>query len=195
MKINFIKENKIKKSGFTLVELLVSVALFTMVMTVSIGSLLVLTNANRKEQALKTSVNNINFAIETMAREIRMGRFYYCDSVDPIDNSTRDCPSGEEWIGFKSSDDDFVEYKKVGTELRRRVNRASTVDPFVSMTSLNVEIDVLRFYVTGTTIGTIDGEQPLVTIVMAGSMESGPGSRTDFNIQSTVAQRFLDYDY
>src|SRR3990167_630199 len=65
-------------AGFTLVEMIVAVALFAIVMLVSVGALLSLTAANRKAQALQSVMNNLNVALDGMVRSIRMGSNYHC---------------------------------------------------------------------------------------------------------------------
>lgn len=89
-----------KKSGFTLVEMIVALAVFMIVAVVAVGALLKITDANRKAQTLQTAINNINFAFESMTREMRVGQSYYCYSGNAYVgtlNGTTDttpCPSG-----------------------------------------------------------------------------------------------------
>ena len=45
-----------KQAGFTLIEIIVSVAIFTVVMTVTMGALLTLNDSSRKAQALRTVI-------------------------------------------------------------------------------------------------------------------------------------------
>ena len=66
--------------GFTLVEMIVSVALFGIVMLVAVGALLSVVAANRQSQAIKTVINNLNFALESMSRNILTGSNYRCPS-------------------------------------------------------------------------------------------------------------------
>jgi len=72
--------------GFTLVELIVSLGIFTAVMFIATGALLSIINVNKKAQAQQSAINNINFALENMARNIRTGSHYICTnrSVDVI---------------------------------------------------------------------------------------------------------------
>src|SRR3989338_5238251 len=62
--------------GFTLVEMIVAIGLFSVVMVVCVGALLSLVNANRKAQALQSVMNNLNIALDGMARSVRMGNTY-----------------------------------------------------------------------------------------------------------------------
>ena len=58
-----MKRGIIKKGGFSLIEIMVSLAIFSIVVLVATGALLSILNANKKTQALKAVVNNFNFAL------------------------------------------------------------------------------------------------------------------------------------
>ena len=85
--------------GFTLVEMIVAVALFAVVMLVSTGALLALVGANRKAQGLQSVMNNLNIALDGMIRSIRMGTAYRCGNSAPSDPS---CPTGGQSFYFES---------------------------------------------------------------------------------------------
>jgi prepilin-type N-terminal cleavage/methylation domain-containing protein len=91
--------------GFTLIEIIVSVSIFTIVMLVTMGALLTLNDSSRKAQALRTVIDNLNFAVEDMSRKIRTGDIYRCfpsdlSAGDDFTNdgvglkTPRDCPGG-----------------------------------------------------------------------------------------------------
>jgi|AntRauTorcE11898_2_1112593.scaffolds.fasta_scaffold09984_1 prepilin-type N-terminal cleavage/methylation domain-containing protein len=67
-------------AGFTLIEMIVSLALFSVVMTIAVGALLVLIASNRQLQDEQAVLTNLSFALDSMTREIRTGTNYYCDS-------------------------------------------------------------------------------------------------------------------
>ncbi len=58
--------------------MIVSIGLFTIVALVAVGALLKIIDANKKAHTLETSINNLNFALEAMSREMRVGSNYYC---------------------------------------------------------------------------------------------------------------------
>src|SRR3990167_9012172 len=68
------------KKGFTLIELMVAISIFIVVMTISMGSILNVFDANRKSRSLKTVLNNLNLAVESMSKEMRFGKNYHCGS-------------------------------------------------------------------------------------------------------------------
>lgn len=179
--IKKINNNK----GFTLIEMLVAVALFTIISIISTASLLAVFSANAKEHAVKSAVDNLHFALESITREIRVGTYYDCSASPSGGTATNDC-SGGTTLGFTSSKNDFIVYRKNGTQIERSINAGA----FIKMNDATVTINDFSFYVRGSSIG--DNIQPLVTIVVEGV--AGPAdSLTTFNIQSTVTQRLPDF--
>ena len=194
----FIQKKKQKtqqKAGFSLIELLVAVTLFVIVMTVSVGTLLALVDANRKAQSLKSVINNLNFALETISRTIRTGDTYYCTTAQSIESvnlpsGTLSCATGNTAIVLNNDANPTqrVAYRFINGRIERRI--AMTGMGWIALTAPEVAITDARFYVTGAEGG--DGEQPLVTLAIHG--ETGFSVRTDssFQVQTTVAQRDLD---
>src|SRR3989344_9617277 len=66
------------EKGFTLVETLVALGLFAMVMVVAVGIILSVISSNRQNQAVNVVVNNLNYSIESMVRDIKTGFAYRC---------------------------------------------------------------------------------------------------------------------
>ncbi len=66
--------------GFTLVEMMVSLAIFSMVAVVALGAFVKIISANHKAQSLQSGINNLNFALEGISREIRAGQYFNCST-------------------------------------------------------------------------------------------------------------------
>ena len=77
-----------KKSGFTLIEIIVSLALFSIVITIAIGALLILIASNRQLQDEQSVLSNLSFALDSMTREIRTGSNYYCANGGNADSGS-----------------------------------------------------------------------------------------------------------
>ncbi len=101
------------KKGFTLIEIIVSLAIFTVVAVVAVGAFLKIIDANKKAQTLQTAMNNINFALESMVREIRVGSNYYCYQdvsgtinfpITSVTNTSCATASAYNAVAFKSAD-------------------------------------------------------------------------------------------
>ncbi len=170
--------------GFTLIELMTALSIFAVVMTISMGSILGIFDANRKSRSLKSVMSNLNIAIESMSRDIRFGTNYHCGSSGAV-TSPQDCTSGGTFISFSSSSDEQVTYRLSGTSLERRVDTGD----FVAMTAPEVFIDSLTFYVYGTGTGNL--LQPRAFISLKAHAGTGRG-RSDLVIQTLMTQRALD---
>ena len=173
--------------GFTLVEMIVAIALFSVVMIVCVGALLALVNANRKAQALQSVMNNLNIALDGMVRSVRMGNSYDCDGNA---GGLQDCINGSTQLSFKPYGDvnePRWAYRFSGSELQRSTGGSD----FAAITAPEVTIDKMLFYVVGTARG--DAVQPKVVIVIEGSAGVPRSStRTTFHLQATAVQRVLD---
>ncbi|MDP4020968.1 MAG: type II secretion system protein [Candidatus Adlerbacteria bacterium] len=185
--------------GFTLIELMVSVTIFIIVMVISLGSLLSISSAERKAESLKTVMNNLHFALDSMSRSIRTGIDYHCTSSAPLDQS-QDCPSGDDYFAFRSVDSaqGTVVYcqgngsscSSSGTAILRSVNGGN----FSPITAPEVDITSLTFYVVGS-VSEFDNDpisfQPKVVITLTGEVPLGT-QLTSFNLQTSVTQRLYD---
>jgi prepilin-type N-terminal cleavage/methylation domain-containing protein len=191
--------------GFTLVEIVVSIALFGFVVVALTGAMLVVVDGNRKSKSLINAVDGLNFALESMAREIRVGDFYNC--VTPIRSGfTGDCPNGDTTMGFISSDGAFIVYRlNTNTNRIQRCGSAFLPCPnlppwgtrddsmtstnYVDMTGSDLTITDLTFYVLGSS--NLDNQQPRAAIAVKGVAGVGETS-SEFFVQTTITQRFPD---
>lgn len=171
------------KKGFTLIELMTALSIFIIVMTISMGSILGAFDANRKSRSLKSVMNNLNLAVESMSREMRYGQTYHCGSGDVT--LPQNCPEGGTLVSFLSSEAEQITYRLNGTALERRVGEGD----YVAVTAPEVVIDDLTFYVLGT--DPEDTLQPKILIKIESHAGSGRG-RSDFTLQTMVSQRPLD---
>lgn len=69
--------------GFTLVEILVALMIFSLVVVVALAALVRIVDANRKAQTIQDAVINLSFTMESMTRELRTGSTYYCKVLAP----------------------------------------------------------------------------------------------------------------
>lgn len=214
-KWNFLKAKsyKLKAShGFSLVEMMVAVSLFTIVAMVAISALLSVNDANRKAQTMRAIIDNLNFAVENMARNLRVGMTYHCavgSTIDPGNATTLlDCPNGTDGIAFEAHDGnpsnsgDQIVYRldtdaPTGKGQIVKSLSSGTSGSFLPMTPFidglafqPLVVDYLRFYVVGTSAD--DEKQPRVVIVVGGTASYSDKIKTRFLIQTSVSQRHLD---
>ncbi len=165
--------------GFTLVEILVALALFITVMTIGLGSVINVLEANRKSDSLKSVMTNLNFALEVMSRDIKFGDSYSC--------SISTCSSGDTSIYFRNSDGINVRYRLNNSRIEKSVDNGAT---YQIITAPNIVVQDMRFYIFGYNTG--DGAQPRVLISIRGYSGTKPSIQTTFVVQTTVSQRVLD---
>lgn len=203
------RQSRLRTSaGFSLIELLVSMGLFIVVLTIGIGALLVLISTNLKAQNIQDAVGNVQFALDSMTREIRTGYSYYCAAstpgVPPTGlNQVASCSSGT-YLSIIEGGESLTEgadlsekrieyrYNASAHSIERRIRSQNAA--WVRLTSPNVSIDAMHFNVNGAAQKTdsADLSQPNATIFISGTVTGVSNTSSTFTMQTTVTQRVLD---
>ena len=194
-------------SGFTLIEMLVSVGLFTIVMTIGLSVILSVVDGNKKSQSINTVVNNLNSGIDSMVRDIKTGTDYHCvaDSLGgtlPVDKSTSSgCDSTISYpelnfISTITGSERGVSYTyhaatAVTPGYISKIVCVGNVLPCVTsnITSPEINITNMRMYVKAPSAGQ---GQPGALIIINGTAKVNAHTISDFNIQTYVSQRLLN---
>ncbi len=193
-----------KNSAFTLVELLVALALFSVVALISIGALLSVVDANARAQASQSVMNNLNIAIDGMMRSVRMGQNFRCGSTLP--GSPQDCANPEESISFLDKDKNWRAYfLQNGRIFRRACESGSSNCSVLPITAPSIEVTRFDIYVAGaqrTLIDDRDTLQPTAVFIIEGLAGSENLASTlfskkkknqiKFRLQTVATQRLLD---
>lgn len=72
------KNIRSRKFGFTLLEMIVSLGIFSVVAVIAVGSLVRITGLNRQAQSLQLAMNNISYVLESISRELRFATTIRC---------------------------------------------------------------------------------------------------------------------
>ncbi len=179
-----IRRDNIKK-GFSLVELMVSMSIFTVIMLIVMGSIITVIESNRKAQQLRLVMDNLNQTMEGMSRLIRFGSNYHCNVASGILSDPQDCFDGNHTLGFKDINGNQVIYRITDNQITKIVGNVTYY-----ITSPEMTIEKLVFFVNGSLIG--DNMQPRVTIIVSGYTGTAT-KRSQFNLQTSVSQRKFDY--
>jgi len=203
-------KRKKTQQGLILMELIVSLGVFIAVMTIGMGAVLQMFGVNQKSQSLKAIMNNLNFALDSMAREIVVAKIadtnLYGSSLRCTDpgsmNVPQDCTieqGGGDYLTFCSSDGNAIAYRFVNTDgagyIERRISEnAGCPTSFGSgewerITSPEVNIQNMKFYVTGS---EPDKKQPKVLMVIGGEAGKQDNVKSKFELQTTLSQRSPD---
>lgn len=164
--------------GYTLLEMIVSVGIFSVVMLIATAAYLTLIHLDRQSRATTDVMSNLSFAIDSMSRAIRTGS-NYCVSG---------CTSSS--FSFVDSEGRTITYAYQGGTITQQVDGGAAVGIIDSR--ITVPSNGLRFYRWGTAAGAADG-QPRVTFVIKGSVIPEPGAApVTFVVESGATQRLID---
>jgi len=182
--------SRTQKKGFSLIEVIVSVALFSIILTVALGALLMVIDANKQAKAIKIVVNNLNLALEGMSRELRVGS-KICQNISQTSCNTASLGSDAIYFSTDRGDDDST-FFYTSNAIWRRVGPDGPSNPALKLTGADVTIESLKFYIRGIGFeGAGSERQPSVVIALNGYTRRAE-EVVEFDVQTTVSQRKLD---
>ncbi len=166
--------------GYTLIELIVSLGVFGVVVTLAAGGYFIVLNAMRHAQASAVAIDNFSFVLEKMTRSIRTGSDYdsFVTTFSFIDANGND-------ITYS-----LLESGGQGVIQETRDNGVTSVTS--TITDASIDVNTLAFDLVGKLGGPGDG-QPRVTIFISGTVSTGPGDPpAPFTIQTGATTRAID---
>lgn len=178
-------------SGFTLLEMLIALSIFSGVVTIATGALVMLQAAQSHAINLQNVHDNIRYTLDTMSREIRTGDSYCisnsCESGGIGVSSCNWLGVGCELFSFRQSlSSDTIDYRLFNGSVQRQINAGG----YVPITDPDRTITDLTFYTTGSI-----GSSQRVTILI--EVEAGdlvrPGGESRMRVQTAVTKRRLSF--
>lgn len=200
------KKGQNKKRGFTLVEAIVAVGLFSIVMMVSLAVILSLIDNNKKTQAINSVVNNLNFAIDSMVRDIKTGKEYHCGTQPIVFSRGSDSgcggitnPDSIRLISTINNTEKYVMYEYIpesGSD-PGKIQKTACQDLIctspgpttVDVTSQEINIKSMKFLVNPGVRGV---SQPSVFLIIQGTSATSLTDASNFTIQTLISQRDLN---
>ena len=196
------------KEGFTLIEMLVSLSLFTAAFFIATSAFLSVVNADRKSRGTRIATDNLNLMLEDMSRKIKTGSSYSCGGNPGV----ADCSTPQSVFAFTDQNNVRTIYKRgVGFGAITAGTAASGCGPgagykstqgcvlrsdggaaFLPSTSPEIDITNLSFYVSGSAPWP-DTKQPVTVVSLDGSLGSQASAQVDFKIQTAITQRSYDH--
>jgi prepilin-type N-terminal cleavage/methylation domain-containing protein len=181
---NYKTRTSAEIQGFTLIEILVAIAIFAVVATTAISSLLFLQANAKRAQATRSIVDNIGFAVEDLSRTAQGGTTYTCLNSDLV--TTASCVLGANTpasaVSLVDSQGRTVKYYRdtimVSGVLKGVIMKQIDSGTPLALSQPNVDVQQLSFY--------IDGTDRTIIIVKA---QLGGKYQDTINIQTSVAQR------
>ena len=182
--------------------MLVSVTIFSIVMVMALGALLSLSVADRKAETLKSGIDNLTFALDSMSRAIRTGQNYHCG--DFAGTSPKNCPNGSTMLTFLASNGVQTYYQldtstgtcgqsgTIGCIERKQTTPGGTlITDWTPITSSDIIIQNVGslFHVTGALPGsTPDTVQPRAVITISATLPVSTTQNTIVHMQTSVTR-------
>lgn len=193
---NMVKIKKsvfIKRNGFTLIEILVAVSLFSFTILSATGLFKSVMDGQRSALASQNIQESMRYAFEVMSKEIRMAQASdgTCKTLfnpqptptNKVYNTTTDA-GGNQILYFKNQNDECVVYYLTN----KRINIIRNYNTG-AITSASIKINSLKFFVIDNAIGSSNSLQPRVTISVEAVFDEGRSTRQKINIQTSVSSR------
>ncbi len=207
--------NKQKNNqGFSLIEMLVSVAIFTVVITISLSIFQSVNKSQSNAIAVQSVQESMRYVMEVMSKELRSAKHVYSDSDGDGTGDTDDCLNGGVYdnylvrfsnnegrkvynfmnsggdltLYFKNKNLDCVYYYIDATDNRLYINRAGTTLP---ITPDELKISDLQVEIDDNAIGEFHDRQAVVTVHM--SVETlDPNNKYKMNLQTSISSRHYE---
>lgn len=181
-------------------ELIVSVAVFSIIMLAAIDVMMSVFKAQAKAIVLKDVLDNARFSVELMSRELRTGTHMVYTTLKPPN-----CPRNglqftsynqgspqERFYYWEDTDGDSIRdaLMRVAMPTAGSVN-CSTVVP-QQFTSEEIIVDQWTVRLLGNEVGKRDGQPRITFGFVMHSRDSKIGPNTLVRLQTTVTQRLRD---
>jgi len=174
LSLKFQRTNKTKNKmmlGFTMPEVLISIGLFTIIIAVTSAAFLTGLRSQRQTIAILNANDNLAYALEMMARDIRMGTNFFAPLEDQLS-----------FLGYRN---EAIVYRLNNKTIERSVAGGE----FEAVTSQSTRIEKLSFDLTGDK--RYDNKQILITIrLKIASKFSSQEIISD--LQTTISPRNLE---
>lgn len=180
--------------GFTLIEIIVSLAVFSVVTLIILGAVLSIMSLQKRTNAFRVAQENLSYAFESMIKETRTGNTYKHLGTDP------------QTIKFTNIDNNIVVYRL--DTVKGQIVKCTTplsadtacdnpaTGNFMPLTSDEVVINQLLIGIEGTTVSGSpsqgDGEQPMTRFYVSATVGSGTKFESKLYLQTSSTQRKAD---
>lgn len=163
-------KNKMMR-GFTMPEVLISIGLFTIIMAVTSAAFLTGLRSQRQTIAILNANDNLAYALEMMARDMRMGTNFF----SPL----------EDQLSFLNYRDEAVVYRLNNKTIERSVGGGE----FEPVTAQSIRIENMIFILDGEK--RYDNEQIQITIRLKIASKFS-SQEIISNLQTTISPRNLE---
>ncbi len=199
--------------GFTLIEIIIALMIFSIVAVVALAALVKIIDANKKAQTVQDAVVGLSFAMEAMSRELRTATNIRCESgsVGTLSNPTtfaaQQCPASDaNFVAFDSATMDNTSVPPChlvyaylfvnngdGTYTMKKAEQPASGNHCADALTSDMYSPIVPTGVTltGFQLGSSASTFPIFFIRLSGYAGVREQVKTYFNIQTAASQRNL----
>ena len=164
------------EKGFTLIELMVAVGVFSIAITASSGLFITSLRGQQRTYVVQNLADNARYAMEAMAKEMRMGSGF----------SGATCAGNScSFISHMMHRDGKNVKFSLGTDAKIMFDDGISELP---ITSANIEVTSLDFELIG---GSATTQERVVIVMQAKVAGNSPYTSADITLQTTISPRAL----
>ncbi|MFH1428478.1 MAG: prepilin-type N-terminal cleavage/methylation domain-containing protein [Candidatus Margulisiibacteriota bacterium] len=186
--IKKIKNNR----GISLMELVVSITLFTVIMLASTQIFKMVLDGQRGAIAAQNLQENMRYIMEKISKEIRMAQPSDAACGGDTDNKVFNTADDDHELYFKNNNDECINYYLENNRLKIIVDDGvGAIADFI--TPNKIEVSNLKFYIVDDLISAVSHDvQPYVTMMMDVEAKGLAIHEQKMKIQMTVSLRYYE---
>lgn len=177
-----IKKNKKRSSGFTLLEILVAISLFSVVVLTILAIFSKMTQTQYEIADMQTVQNNARYLMETLSREARMARV---DDGTCADSGKVFKITNDVILEFKNSKGQCVKYEFKPAD--KKIYKTMAGGSEISLVSSDTEVSYAKFYSRDNIAS--GGDQPFVTFFANLKNVNYDDASKELRIQTSLSAR------
>jgi prepilin-type N-terminal cleavage/methylation domain-containing protein len=184
------------KQGFTLLEIIVSLSIFSLVVVMAVGIFQAVLTSQQRAIVAQNEQESLKYVFEVVSKDIRsaVSSNHDCELVlgdlatNKIFNRETTLYSGSNALYFKDKNGDCTYYYIDNGVL---MQRKEIVPPLTSATTpSDVLVKSFNFSIIDNSIGAVDSVQPMVTISLEIEDRTGRAiEKQNMTVQTTISSR------
>lgn len=180
------------RAGFTIVELIVAMAVFLIAITLAIGTFVQALKTQRIVNYLMSVNSNASIVLEGLAREVRAGYNFSTSTPQYLTPPLCSAPQFD-ILTFKNSNSKLVTYELQNGVLTRQECAATGCagpEPFLAITASNILVNRLCFLKTQRT----SSDPWRISVFLTVGSPNPDLAQNVLNLETTVSSRILPKD-
>ncbi|MCD6148335.1 type II secretion system protein [bacterium] len=184
-----------KKSGFTLTEMLVGMAIFSLILVAVSGIFVSAIRIQKRALVAEEISRETSYLLEYMSRALRMARKDDVGGVDCLGGNKKTnyeiTPTGIKFRNYKDQCQEFYLDTTTYQLIEKISSSGGELISTSTLTSPNLRVNYFYVNIFGAEQG--DNQQPRVTITM--EITKRNVSQPKVRVQTTISQRQLDWSF